>query len=780
MAEVKSAEAKLVGTSESKPPETQSGAEPAPRLEPDEPELKATAKVGRRKAAESGRVAAPRKPAGRRKTPRGEAAAGAPVEAASPVVPAPGELEALAEAADTFEQAFEERQSPAHPSLSVPELKLADVEATDDPGDMPIAAQKGAADEEEFTPESAAPAKLERLQKILSQAGVASRRHAEEMIQEGRVQVNGKVITELGSKADPSRDHIRVDGKLLQGAERHRYFVLNKPKGHVTTVSDPQGRPTVMEFFSKMGERLYPVGRLDFLSEGLLLVTNDGDLANKLTKAATGVEKTYLVKVSGQPTEDELDKLRGGVPIDRGRPGEGRVQTGSASIRQVRQGDNPWYEVVLTEGRNREIRKMFEEIGHFVEKIRRVGYGPLILDQEPGQFRELDPEELARLRLAAEGKWRKPKVKEPRKAEAGSRGKPPRRDAGRRPAGGGEERSRGSERPQRFGYARPPRPQGEWRESGAGQRSGPASGPGPRPGPGRGSDRRPPAGTGKPQREETRRPGMGTGDRRQGFGPRKPAAGFGTRGAAGSSAGQGRPEWNRQDRGGARPPRFDAESGPRATGGGSAPRTGFSRTEPGSTGRYDAGRGAGAGYGRTREGTGGGGWQKPGGTGAGQRREDRPRFDRARTEPRGPNRGAAPGGPGRGTDRASSRPPRPERPPRQGGLEITREERPRFESARPAPSGGFNRGGMRGGASSYQRPGAPASGRGQGTGRPAAKSGGKPNFSSGSSRGASGGAAGGRSGAGAGTRPPSKGGPGRRTPSRFEGKRPGGGRGKGR
>ena len=142
-------------------------------------------------------------------------------------------------------------------------------------------------------------AELQRLHKILAHAGVASRRKAEEMILEGRVQVNGKVITELGEKADPARDHIRVDGKLLQGPERQRYFMLNKPRGYVTTVSDPEGRPTVMEFAEKLGAgRLYPVGRLDYLSEGLLLLTNDGDLA-KLTQAASGVEKVYLVKVAG-------------------------------------------------------------------------------------------------------------------------------------------------------------------------------------------------------------------------------------------------------------------------------------------------------------------------------------------------------------------------------------------------------------------------------------------------------------------------------------------------
>jgi 23S rRNA pseudouridine2605 synthase len=269
--------------------------------------------------------------------------------------------------------------------------------------------------EEEFVPLTRPAGKQERLQKILAQAGVASRRKAEEMIEQGRVQVNGTVVTELGTKADAGRDHIRVDGKLLHGAERLRYFILNKPRGFVTTVKDPEGRPTVMQFFEKMRERLYPVGRLDYMSEGLLLVTNDGDLANRLTKAGSGVENTYLVKVAGQPTEDELDLLRGGVSIERGKPGSPMVRTSPARIRQVRQGDNPWFEVVLIEGRNRELRKMFVAVGHFVEKIRRVGYGPLVLDLEPGKMRELEPGELSKLRLAAEGKLKTPKAKEVRR-----------------------------------------------------------------------------------------------------------------------------------------------------------------------------------------------------------------------------------------------------------------------------------------------------------------------------------------------------------------------------
>jgi 23S rRNA pseudouridine2605 synthase len=246
----------------------------------------------------------------------------------------------------------------------------------------------------------------QRLQKIVAAAGITSRRKAEELITSGRVQVNGQTVTELGSKADPERDHIRVDGKLLKRPQHPHYFMLNKPKGVVTTVSDPEGRPTVMQFFARAGTRLFPVGRLDYQSEGLLLMTNDGDLANVLTSAASHVEKTYLVKVSGKPTDQELEQLRHGVMIDRGRRGErlGRVMTQPARISEIREGDNPWYEVVLIEGKNREIRKMFEEVGHFVEKVRRVGFGPLILDVPPGEVRELTEDEVSQLKRASRRK----------------------------------------------------------------------------------------------------------------------------------------------------------------------------------------------------------------------------------------------------------------------------------------------------------------------------------------------------------------------------------------
>ncbi|MDR3799345.1 MAG: pseudouridine synthase, partial [Terracidiphilus sp.] len=328
-------------------------------------------------------------------------------------------------------------------------------------------------DEESETDRKPRPAaNPERLQKILSQAGIASRRHAEEMIVAGRVMVNGQVVTQLGSKADLGRDHIRVDGKLLHGAERHRYFMLNKPRGYVTTMSDPEHRPTVMEFFAKAKERVYPVGRLDYLSEGLLVMTNDGELANLLSKAGSGVEKTYLVKVAGKPSAEELERLRGGVTIEKGEPGSARVRTAPARVREFREGDNPWFEVVLTEGRNRELRKMFAAIGHFAEKIRRVGYGPLVLDVEPGNMRELAEDEVNALRLTAEGKMRprRPRIEKLLPKEAGvaaeKRDRPrdrkfDRPSRGPRPEFRGAPRQERGERP--FGGApRPPfKPRGE-------------------------------------------------------------------------------------------------------------------------------------------------------------------------------------------------------------------------------------------------------------------------------------------------------------------------------
>src|SRR5277367_2897805 len=239
----------------------------------------------------------------------------------------------------------------------------------------------------------------ERLQKIIAAAGVASRRTAEKLISAGLVQVNGKVVTELGSKADPETDHVRVNGKLLQGAQRHTYLLLNKPKGYVTTMSDPEKRPTVMDLIRGVKGRVYPIGRLDYASEGLLLLTNDGELAHRLMKAASHVAKTYVVKVAGTPKEEAIAKLRAGVSIatDDGK----RVRTGPALVRIVKQATNPWYEITLVEGRNRQIRRMFEAVGHHVEKIKRVRYGPLTLDVPPGKFRKLTEKEVDRLKSAS-------------------------------------------------------------------------------------------------------------------------------------------------------------------------------------------------------------------------------------------------------------------------------------------------------------------------------------------------------------------------------------------
>src|SRR6478735_1248949 len=245
---------------------------------------------------------------------------------------------------------------------------------------------------------------LQRLQKIIAAAGVTSRRKAEELITQGRVSVNGQTVTELGSKADLQKDHIKVDGKLLQGAERHVYLLLNKPKGYVTTVSDPEQRPTVIDLLRGIRGRVYPVGRLDYASEGLLLLTNDGELANQLMKAASHVAKTYLVKIAGTPREEALEKLRKGLSIatDDGK----RVRTAPAAVRVVKEAANPWYEITLIEGRNRQIRRMFEAVGHHVEKIKRVRYGPLTLDVPPGEFRQLTLKEVQRLKSATGGEKR--------------------------------------------------------------------------------------------------------------------------------------------------------------------------------------------------------------------------------------------------------------------------------------------------------------------------------------------------------------------------------------
>ena len=232
----------------------------------------------------------------------------------------------------------------------------------------------------------------ERLQKILSRAGVASRRKAEEMITGGRVAVNGAVVTELGSKADLERDHIKVDGKLLHAPKAPVYIALNKPKGVVTTASDPQGRETVLDLVKGLKERVYPVGRLDYASEGLILLTNDGDFANRVMAPSSHLQKIYHVKATGLLTEEQEEQFRKGVSL------HGR-RTAPATIKLIRRAENPWYEVTISEGRQHQIRNMFKNFGVLVEKLKRVRIGPLELAPlKPGEFRFLTKQEIGRFR----------------------------------------------------------------------------------------------------------------------------------------------------------------------------------------------------------------------------------------------------------------------------------------------------------------------------------------------------------------------------------------------
>ena len=268
----------------------------------------------------------------------------------------------------------------------------------------------------------------ERLQKIIAHAGFASRREAETMIREGRVTVNGRVVTELGSKADGDRDHIKVDGKLITHAEPHRYIILYKPKEVMTTVVDPQGRRTVIDLVRGIRERIYPVGRLDFHSEGLVLLTNDGELAFKVSHPTHGSVKTYNVKVRGVPEERIVDKLRRGITLDGKRTLPCDIEPIKTTGRGEDQG-NSWFEVKLREGRTQQIRKMFQAVGHPVSKLKRVAIGPISDPKlSPGVWRELTKSEvrmLATMKDAKPVKERRPAAKRPashkKSAAAGKR-----------------------------------------------------------------------------------------------------------------------------------------------------------------------------------------------------------------------------------------------------------------------------------------------------------------------------------------------------------------------
>ena len=242
-----------------------------------------------------------------------------------------------------------------------------------------------------------------RLQKILSTAGIASRRAAETLITEGRVTVNGESVTELGSKADPDTDDIRVDGRRVKTPSKRRYILLYKPRGYITTRSDPEQRPTVIDLLTKGGVRdyVYPVGRLDHDSEGLLLLTNDGELADRLTHPRHGIGREYQVRVRGVPSDHELERLRKGIPLDgqRTAPAEVAVQKRI----ETAHGDDALVSIVIYEGRNRQVRRMLEAVGHPVSRLKRVRIGPLKDDHiRPGEFRDLDEQEVAALRRASQ------------------------------------------------------------------------------------------------------------------------------------------------------------------------------------------------------------------------------------------------------------------------------------------------------------------------------------------------------------------------------------------
>lgn len=244
---------------------------------------------------------------------------------------------------------------------------------------------------------------VERLQKILARAGVAARRKAEELIIQGRVTINGRIAT-LGEKADPVADSIKVDDKRIHPARAHRYLLLNKPRGYLTAVEDAVGRPTVLELVPPQWRRaLIPVGRLDFQTEGLLLLTDDGEFAQRVSHPRYGCHKSYEVKVKGNPEERQLDRLRRGIVIEGKRTSPCRIDWLKSTGGRSEEEGNSWYSVELAEGRTRQIREMFFRIGHPVQKLRRIAIGPLRDVALPvGELRELTEREIALLMRATE------------------------------------------------------------------------------------------------------------------------------------------------------------------------------------------------------------------------------------------------------------------------------------------------------------------------------------------------------------------------------------------
>ena len=231
-----------------------------------------------------------------------------------------------------------------------------------------------------------------RLQKILSEMGIASRRAAEDIIMEGRVTVNGRIAT-IGMKADPARDHIKVDRKLIIRPEPKVYIAFHKPKNVVTSLHDPEGRPTVKDFLKGIKYRIYPVGRLDYDSEGLLLLTNDGDFAQAVMHPSKKVSKTYQVKVKGRPEDKEVARLRTGVKLEDGMTAPARVKMMKTTE------TNSWIEMTIYEGKNRQIKRMLEKVGHPVLKLKRTRINGIDLGRiDPGGYRYLTMEELEKIK----------------------------------------------------------------------------------------------------------------------------------------------------------------------------------------------------------------------------------------------------------------------------------------------------------------------------------------------------------------------------------------------
>ncbi|QDV74932.1 pseudouridine synthase [Botrimarina mediterranea] len=291
----------------------------------------------------------------------------------------------------------------------------------------------------------------ERLQKVLAAAGVASRRECEELITAGRVHVDGKIVTELGARVDLSKQTVHLDGELLT-ASKPVYFALNKPTGVVCTARDPAGRPRVTDLLPPNAGRVFAIGRLDMSSEGLILLTNDGELANRITHPRHGVEKLYHVQVAGMPSNEVLAEVRKGVYID-----EGRVAFKNVKLKSTRK-SSAILEVILDEGRNREIRRVLARVGHKVQKLQRIAVGPVRLGEMPvGAYRELTREEVTALREATTGKHKTIAVEKRPSGPRPDRKRPPRKAAPKkaeRPAEGraiigGEESKSATERPKR-------------------------------------------------------------------------------------------------------------------------------------------------------------------------------------------------------------------------------------------------------------------------------------------------------------------------------------------